>query len=327
MTCLVVGCFKSRTFVKTRLELAAIILINARRKSKAMLGLDYIGQATNGKRKRMGLKKHTAVSVTAVELDELLFVAGQAADQASKVTLDYFRNTLHVDNKAGQNGFDPVTQADKEAELVIREVLSSAFPKIGFFGEEHAAVHSESGLTWVVDPIDGTRAFMSGMPLWGTLIGLFDGEKSILGLMDIPFLAERFSSVNGSSYLHNREGRESLSTRQGASLAEATMYCTTPDMFDTELGLKRFTSVKESVQLTRYGGDCYSYALLAAGHVDLVLDCDLKPYDIAALIPIIEGAGGVVSNWEGDRAEDGGYVLASGSRTIHDQTLALLQAD
>ncbi|MFT5896831.1 MAG: histidinol phosphatase-like enzyme (inositol monophosphatase family) [bacterium] len=275
----------------------------------------------------MGLKKHAAVSVTAAELSELLAAANQAADVAAQITMRYFRHALQVDNKAGEHAFDPVTQADKEAELAIRDILTSAFPNVGFYGEEHEAIESESGLTWVVDPIDGTRAFMSGMPLWGTLIGLFDGEKAVLGLMDIPFSEERFTAANGLSYLQNRHGRQALVTRKGVPLADATMYCTTPDMFDTELSKKRFSLVKESARLTRYGGDCYSYALLAAGHVDIVLDCDLQPYDITALIPVIEGAGGVVTNWHGNSAEDGGFVLASGSRAIHDQTLELLQSN
>lgn len=274
----------------------------------------------------MGLKKHAAVSMTAAELNELMAAANQAADAAARITMKYFRNALQVDNKAGEHAFDPVTQADKEAELVIRDILTSAFPTVGFYGEEHAAIESESGLTWVVDPIDGTRAFMSGMPLWGTLIGLFDGENAVLGLMDIPFSEERFTAVSGLSYVQNRLGRQALATRKEVALTDATMYCTTPDMFNTQLSNKRFASVKESVRLTRYGGDCYSYALLAAGHVDIVLDCDLQPYDITAIIPIIEGAGGVVTNWDGNSAEDGGFVLASGSQAIHDQTLELLQS-
>ncbi|MFT4727459.1 MAG: histidinol phosphatase-like enzyme (inositol monophosphatase family) [Granulosicoccus sp.] len=275
----------------------------------------------------MGLKKHAAVSVTAVEINELLAAANQAADVAAKITMSYFRKALLVDNKAGENAFDPVTQADKEAELAIRDILTTAFPSVGFYGEEHAAIESKSGLTWVVDPIDGTRAFMSGMPLWGTLIGLFDGENTVLGLMDIPFFEERFTAANGLSYLQNRHGRQALMTRKEVPLADATMYCTTPDMFESALSTKRFTSVKKAARLTRYGGDCYSYALLAAGHVDIVLDCDLQPYDITALIPVIEGAGGVVTNWDGNSAEDGGFVLASGSQAIHAQTLELLQSN
>jgi len=274
----------------------------------------------------MGLKKHAAALATAAELEEFLASANKAADAAARITMHYFRSALQVDNKAGVHAFDPVTRADKEAELAIRDILISACPNVGFYGEEHAVIEGESGLTWVVDPIDGTRAFMSGMPLWGTLIGLFDGEKVILGLMDVPFFEERFTAVSGSAYLQNRHGRESLVTRKNVALSAATMYCTTPDMFDTKISKRRFEAVKEAVQLTRYGGDCYPYGLLAAGHVDVVLDCDLEPYDIAAQIPIIESAGGVVTNWDGNSAEDGGFVLASGSQAIHEQTLELLQS-
>lgn len=273
----------------------------------------------------MSLKKHAAVSVSSEDLDLLMAAAERAADAAARVTMQYFRQPLNVDNKAGKHAFDPVTQADKEAELVIREVLTSEFPHVGFYGEEHDVVESESGLTWVVDPIDGTRAFMSGMPLWGTLIGLFNGENAILGVMDQPFFKERFTAVNGSAQLRSANGSLSLKTRSGTNLDAATMYCTTPDMFVGDQEKRRFEGVKNSVQLTRYGGDCYAYGLLAAGHVDVVLDCDLQPYDIQALIPIVEAAGGVVSNWQGNSAVDGGFVVASGSNTIHEQTLKILQ--
>ncbi len=274
----------------------------------------------------MSLKKHSPTPVSPSELAQLMVAAERAADAAAKVTMHYFRQELSVDNKAGEQAFDPVTQADKQAEIAIREVLSADFPAIGFYGEEHDVVESASGLTWVVDPIDGTRAFMSGMPLWGTLIGLFDGENAVLGLMDQPFLNERFVAVNGEANLHNSQGVQRLNTRKQVSLPEATMYCTTPDMFDTDQSIRRFSAVKEAVQLTRYGGDCYAYALLAAGHVDVVLDCDLKPYDIQALIPLIEASGGVVTNWDGESAVDGGFVVACGSHEIHEQTLAILQA-
>jgi len=274
----------------------------------------------------MSLVKHAAVPVSQQRMTQLLAAAHKAADAAAEVTLRYFRQSLSIDNKAGDQAFDPVTQADREAEIVIRDVLTQAFPDIGFYGEEHEAFDSQSGLTWVVDPIDGTRAFMSGMPLWGTLIGLFDGENSILGLMDQPFFKERFIGGMGKALLIDSRGEHELRTRTGVSLSNATMYCTTPDMFETDLSRARFNSVKNSVQLTRYGGDCYAYGLLAAGHVDVVLDCDLKPYDIQALIPLIENAGGILSSWEGDSAVDGGFVVASGSRELHQQTLSLLQA-
>lgn len=274
----------------------------------------------------MSLAKHAPVIVAPEKIDALLLAAAQAADAAAAVTMKYFRQPLQIDNKAGQDAFDPVTQADKQAELAIRDVLISAFPDIGFYGEEHANVASESGLTWVVDPIDGTRAFMSGMPLWGTLIGLFDGQNAILGLMDQPFFNERYTATAAFAQLHDARGFHPLSTRTGVALGQATMYCTTPDMFDTQDSYRRFSAVKNGCRLTRYGGDCYAYGLLAAGHADIVLDCDLKPYDIQALIPLIEAAGGVVTNWEGQSAVDGGFIVAAGSASLHEETLALLQA-
>lgn len=273
-----------------------------------------------------GLPRQKPTIVSDEELRHLLQAAERAADAAASITCRYFRHDMTVNNKAGQHAFDPVTEADRLAELAIRDCLQREFPDIGFLGEEHDAIQGSSGLTWVVDPIDGTRAFMSGMPLWGTLIGLYDGQDAILGVMDQPFLAERYVAGGGTAVLKNSDGSRQLSTRSVDSIADATLYCTTPDMFTEGLPMDRFQAVKRAVQLTRYGGDCYAYALLAAGFIDIVLDCDLKPYDIQALIPLVHGAGGVVSNWQGDSAVDGGYVVACGSAQLHETTLALLQA-
>lgn len=273
----------------------------------------------------MGLIKSSPVAVTPERLAQLLAGAERAADAAAEVTLRYFRSDMEVENKAGEHAFDPVTQADRQAELAIRASLQDEFPDIGFHGEEHDAIVGDSGLTWVVDPIDGTRAFMSGMPLWGTLIGLFDGRDAILGVMDQPFMAERYIATGKEATLRARNQNRTLLTRQGVALADATMYCTTPDMFRTAGSRAAFQRIREAVRLTRYGGDCYAYALLASGYVDVVLDCDLQPYDILALIPLVEAAGGVVSNWDGESAVDGGFVVAAGSREIHAQTLSLLQ--
>ncbi|MGQ7843152.1 histidinol-phosphatase [Granulosicoccus sp. 3-233] len=273
----------------------------------------------------MNLIKNSPVDVPPEMLAQLMAAAERAAQAAGEVTLRYFRADMQIDNKAGERAFDPVTEADRQAELAIRECLLSEFPDIGFHGEEHAAVLGDSGLTWVVDPIDGTRAFMSGMPMWGTLIGLFNGQDAILGVMDQPFLGERYLSVGGRSWLQSRDRRTELKTRQNVLLDSATLYCTTPDMFDTADSKAAFLRVRDEARLSRYGGDCYAYALLASGFVDVVLDCDLQPYDILALIPLIEAAGGVVSNWEGESAVDGGFVIAAGSAELHRQTLRLLQ--
>ncbi|MBX2880803.1 MAG: histidinol-phosphatase [Granulosicoccus sp.] len=272
------------------------------------------------------LPRNQAVDLSESQLSELLSAAERAADAAAEITCRYFRSDFTISNKAsGTTGFDPVTEADRLAELAIRDSLRKDFPDIGFFGEEHEALAGSSDLLWVVDPIDGTRAFMSGMPLWGTLIGLFNGQEAVLGVMDQPFLNERYVGANGSTHLIDAEGQRVLSTRRVANTAAATLYCTTPDMFSLPAAKQRFETIRDSVQLTRYGGDCYAYALLAAGFVDIVLDCDLKPYDIVALIPIVQSAGGVVSGWQGESAVDGGYIVACASQELHEAVLEVLR--
>jgi len=272
----------------------------------------------------MTLPRYSPVLPDDKQLDILMKVAFEAADAAAIVTSQYFRSDFVVENKAGANSFDPVTIADREAELAIRSVLRRHCPEIGFYGEEHVAIASDNGLMWVVDPIDGTRAYMSGMPLWGTLIGLYNGQNAVLGLMDQPFFKERYSGFAGTAQLTTPDARHTLATRHVAKLSNAVAYCTTPDMFTESAAMACFQNVREAVKLMRYGGDCYAYAMLAAGHVDVVLDCDLKPYDIQALIPIIEGAGGVVSSWSGGSAVDGGYVVACGCTELHENLLPLL---
>ncbi len=277
----------------------------------------------------MKLPRCTPVELDADELSRLLQIAQRAADAARLVTCSYFRQPMSVENKASGSAFDPVTLADREAELVIRDVLRLECPHIGFYGEEHEAISDGGALMWIVDPIDGTRAFMSGMPLWGTLIGLYNGERAVLGLMDQPVLDERYLGYLDSARLNtsNNSLTTQLTARSTPFLHDAVAYCTTPDMFSNRAAHECFVGLKDTVKLMRYGGDCYAYALLAAGFVDIVVDCDLQPYDIAALIPIIEAAGGVVSNWAGGRAVDGGYVVACGSAELHAQVLPLLQFD
>ncbi|PID60269.1 MAG: histidinol-phosphatase [Gammaproteobacteria bacterium] len=273
----------------------------------------------------MTLPYHDPVPVSDAERKRYLAAAEAAADAARAITLAHFRQTLAVDNKAGEAGFDPVTIADRDAETAIRAVLAERTPDIGFYGEEHAPSTDGNGLVWVVDPIDGTRAFVSGMPMWGTLIGLYDGRDAILGLMDQPPLDERFMAADGlGATLLCGGKRESLHARADTCLADATFYCTTPDMFTDATARAAFERVRDASTLVRYGGDCYAYALLALGFVDVVLDCDLKPFDIMALIPLLREAGGEVSNWQGESAVDGGYVLATANAALHHEVLTLL---
>lgn len=269
--------------------------------------------------------KHTD-DLSDQQLQSFVDFACDLADAAAAITLTRFRQSLAVENKLVDTGFDPVTAADRAAEKAMRELITERYPSHGILGEEYG--HSSEGnrLTWVLDPIDGTRAFISGLPTWGTLIALYDGVKPVLGVMDQPFTAERYLATAGSdktTCVHR--GKESqLSTRHCHQLSVATMMSTAPDMFDAvEFEVQQ--KLAGEVRLMRYGGDCYAYCMLAGGHVDLVVEAGLSTYDIQALIPIVENAGGVVTDWQGGSAVNGGQVLASATQELHQQALARLQ--
>ena len=258
----------------------------------------------------------------------------RAADAARTVTAARFRDAggaLAVDDKgAGGDVFDPVTDADREAEALIRACLHRDHPDIGFVGEESAAAGAPgfgdgAGPTWVVDPIDGTRAFITGMPLWGTLVALHDGRGVALGLLDQPILDERYVGTPDGATLRAGGATRPLASRGGRALAAASLCCTTPDMFAAGEERAAFERVAARARLVRYGGDCYAYARLAAGFVDVVVESDLRAWDVQALIPIVVGAGGVISDWSGGPAVDGGRVVAAGSAALHAEALALLR--
>ncbi|RMD89207.1 MAG: inositol monophosphatase family protein [Alphaproteobacteria bacterium] len=259
-------------------------------------------------------------------IDSLATAAHAAADAAARATLAHFRRAgLAVDNKA-EGGFDPVTAADREAERAIRTVLAELRPQDGLIGEEEAARSGSSGIDWVFDPIDGTRGFMAGTPTWGTLIAATRGGVPIYGLIDQPYIGERFEGApgpGGFARLASRHGTQPLATRQGVGLAQAVLFSTFPEV-GTPRERQGFAAVAERARLTRYGMDCYAYALLAAGHVDLVIEAGLSAYDIAAPIAVITAAGGMVTDWRGGPAHGGGQVLAAGSAALHEEVLALL---
>lgn len=254
------------------------------------------------------------------DLDFFRRLAAAAAEQ----TLPRFRQNGAVETK-GAGLFDPVTEADKAAEMAIRDLIMHAYPDHGILGEEHGGHGTDREYLWVIDPIDGTRAFISGLPVWGTLIGLYQNGRAVMGLMDQPFIGETFVAGHGESrYFGRSGGQEALKVRACETLADATLFTTSPKIFsDAHVG--RYERVEQSVRLARYGCDCYAYALLASGHADIVVESDLKPYDIAALIPIIENAGGVITTWNGGRPEGGGDIVACGSRRVHEEALALLK--
>jgi histidinol phosphatase-like enzyme (inositol monophosphatase family) len=267
--------------------------------------------------------------LTDAERAALLDVARAAADAARAPALRWFRaDALTVDDKGGAGAFDPVTRADREVETAMRAVIAAARPADAILGEEHGA-SGEGRLTWVLDPIDGTRAFIAGAPTWGVLVALNDGARPVIGLIDQPFTAERFEGVVGDGWAAAtwRRGAETraLATRPCATLAEATLFTTFPEV-GTPAERAGFEAVRDRVRLTRYGLDCYAYALLAMGCVDLVIEAGLQAYDVQALGPVIEGAGGVITDWRGGPCWDGGRVLAAGDPRVHAEALAILAA-
>lgn len=228
-------------------------------------------------------------------------------------------------NKASGTGYDPVTAADQAAERAIRAAIAKSYPDHGILGEEFAAVRGAGRYQWVVDPIDGTRAFIMGSPLWGTLIGLIEDDKPVLGLMDQPFTRERFWAHGGAARMRAPDGRtRRLKTRACSGLAQAVLTSTHPDLFSSPKEMAAFGRIKTRVRMTRYGGDCYGYCLLAAGFVDVVVEAGLKAHDVAALIPIIEGAGGKITTWDNKPALRGGRIVATGDKRVHEEALALL---
>ncbi len=272
----------------------------------------------------MSLPSYKKVPISPELLAQLTSVAGLAADAAATQTLPKFRQIIDVENKARPGEFDPVTEADKSAERVIKQTVLSHFPDHGFYGEESEQHINTDQPLWVVDPIDGTRAFITGMPLWGTLIAVYDGEDVVMGLLDQPFLQERYIGTSAGAALHSPNGVQQLQTRKTVLVENAIAQTTTPDMFTEPEQRAAFERVNTRVSMMRYGGDCYSYALLAMGFVDVVIEASLQPYDIQALIPIVQGAGGVVTNWRGESVVAGGTVLACANQQLHQSVLQLL---
>jgi len=246
------------------------------------------------------------------------------ADAAAKISLKHFRSNMGVDNKLAGNQFDPVTIADRDAETAIRALIEKHYPDHSILGEEHGIKQGTSPLKWVLDPIDGTRSFIAGVPLWGTLIALNDGTRPAVGVMDQPYIGERFIGRPGTTELLRNGQRSTLHTRSCSSLNEAILGCTDPAMFTDADELKAFTKASSKARLTRYGGDCYFYCLVAAGHADLVIESSMQPYDIQALIPIVEGAGGIVTDWTGGDPQEGGRIIAAGDKRVHEETLEIL---
>lgn len=256
------------------------------------------------------------------ELADLEDFALELGRMAGSTALAYFRKPFTIDNK-DLAGFDPVTSADRAIEAVLRQAILERYSDHGIVAEEEGTRAGSAPYTWFIDPIDGTKSFMMGSPLWGTLIGLNRAELPLFGLLCQPVLGEVFLGSPGGSWLINDAGRERLRARHCVELGNARLACTHPNMFEaSELGA--FEALAARCLLHRFGGDCYNYAMLAAGFVDLVVEASLKPYDMVPLIPILEGAGCVVTNWRGGSAAQGGQVVAAATPELHAQALEIL---
>jgi len=254
-----------------------------------------------------------------ISIDFMRRIAAAAAAE----TLPRFRAQGAVTNKLS-GGFDPVTEADRGSERAIRALISAEFPEHGILGEEYGGENISSRHVWVIDPVDGTRAFISGLPTWGTLVGLTVDGEAVAGMMSQPFTGELFYANASGAHYEGPGGPRRLQTRGTTRLDEATLFTTTPALYKGE-ARDRYDLFEREVRLARYGTDCYAFAMLAAGSVDIVADPGLKPYDIVALIPIIEKAGGIITTFEGGPAENGGDIVAAATPELHAAAMAALR--
>ena len=244
--------------------------------------------------------------------------------EAGELALEYFRRPVAIEDKRSHGLYDPVTEADRRVEELIRARLSELFPGHRIVGEEQGS-SGEGDSYWLIDPIDGTRAFISGMPLWGILLALVEEGRPAIGIVHQPFTGETFVGAGDESVLLRGKERTRLRVREAATLEEAVLYSTHPEfIFGMEEG---YEVLQRRCRLQRWGGDCYAYCMLALGFVDLVIEGMLMPYDIVPLIPIVEGAGGVVTDLEGGTPMAGGSVVASGNERLHREVLAILNRE
>jgi myo-inositol-1(or 4)-monophosphatase len=255
--------------------------------------------------------------MTAVDFTSFL---DQLASASGDTILPFFRTALAIENKKA-GGFDPVTAADRAAENAMRALIRTHFPAHGIIGEEYGNERADA--EYVLDPIDGTKSFISGMLAWGTLIGLMRFGEPVFGSMHQPFTRERFFGDGGAARYHGPYGDRDLRVRTCESVADALLYTTSP-LLMSEADRAHFRRVENAARLSRYGGDCYAYCMLAAGQIDLIIETELKPYDVVALIPIIAGAGGVITTWENEPAQRGGRLVAAGDKRVHAAALEML---
>jgi histidinol phosphatase-like enzyme (inositol monophosphatase family) len=259
---------------------------------------------------------------------ETIAFAHKLADASGAIIRPYFRQRIDITDKGKVGGaagmFDPVTAADKEAEKAIRAIIERERPDDGILGEEFGEKPSRNGWRWVLDPVDGTRGFITGRHEWGSLIALEQDEAPILGLIDQPVLRERFVGVNGEATMLTEGEQLRLTVRPCSDLSDAILCATHPNAYFTSDERAAFGRIESNVKMTRFGGDCYLFVALALGFVDLIVESTFNRWDVAALIPVVQGAGGIISNWQGGSCEHGGQILAAGDTRIHAQAMDLL---
>ena len=259
----------------------------------------------------------------------MITFAHRLADAAGEVIRPYFRQRIEVADKGLKKGtaFDPVTAADQNAEKAIRAIIERERPDDGILGEEFGEKPARNGFSWLLDPVDGTRAFITGRHEWASLIGLEENGRAQIGIIDQPVLRERFIGVNGKAELLSGGTRTTLRVRSCPDLSQAVLCATHPEAYFTPEERGAFRRVQETVRMTRFGGDCYIFGVLALGFIDLIVESSFHRWDVSALIPIVEGAGGMITNWQGGSCAAGGQILASGDPRVHAQAMKLLRGD
>ncbi|RCL03601.1 MAG: Inositol-1-monophosphatase [Candidatus Tokpelaia sp. JSC161] len=256
-----------------------------------------------------------------IEINKDFFVA--LSSIAKRESLSFFRNPLMITDKGDHLFFDPVTIADLRIERELTNYISNHFPDHAIYGEEEGKKGENADCLWVIDPIDGTRSFISGIPVWGTLVGFLYKGLAIAGMMAQPFTEELFYAVADGSFLFHNNIEKRLVVRKTVNLSDATLFSTAPSLFDTRTR-SSFFKLEEATRLTRFGVDCYAFVMLAAGFIDLVVESSLKAHDIGGIIPIIENAGGVITTWSRKRPENGGHIIAAATKDLHEAAIQKL---
>jgi len=266
----------------------------------------------------------TEATLNSDQIQNCLEFAIDAAVESGRIARQYFRSPLLIGNKAAEGSFDPVTEADKAIEAYIRARISESFPEYGIVGEEQGEKIGKASRTWFIDPIDGTGGYMIGSPMWGTLLGLRDADNLVLGLMHQPLMQETYIGSENGAYIVDRNGKQEICTSDTQDIADAVLCCTHQSMFTNANDRQAFERVSDACKLVRLGTDCWGYTLLAQGFVDIVIENGLKPYDAVPLIPIVEAAGGLMTDWHGNKAVEGGRVVAAANAELHEKVLRFL---